>query len=166
MPSLVMPLLVILALLAALRTAQASHHTCTWGGPGDDPYKGNYTLYCTGVKVNEDEFTADYNCQWDDGHDTLVATYGKLDGEYGIIEFCTPCNSKGFAPKGVCGPSFWGLCLGERSNTTGDYNQCRYMQYYDDCEWQYVITNTEKPTKVSVFRKNYRSFVEEGTAKE
>lgn len=156
------PLLVVLILTLSthLPTTQAKHYTCNWGGPGNDPYKGGYSLYCTGMKSDEDLYTARYICDFGGGYHTEVATYGMLGGnggEYGIIEFETPCNSPGnfvlYAED--CKPSTWGLCIGERSKTTGDYNLCYYMQYYDDCEWPNVITNTEKPDKVTIFRRGY-----------
>lgn len=149
----------LLALYVALRAPWATlakHWTC-WTGAGNDPYKGGYTQYCVGNRTAETLFEADYSCPGKNGFTYTVATYGQLGfpgGEYGIIEFATPCNGHGWAPNEDCDPSTWGLCLGIRSNTTGDFNECYYMQFYDDCEWPRVISNLDKPDHVTIFKKS------------
>lgn len=154
-----LPLLLLLTLALA---AHAKHWTCSWGGPGNNPEKGGYYLFCTGKIVNETTYDASYECPGDDGIPFEVATFGKLPHEDGIIEFKTPCNTNGFGSVNSCSPATWGLCLGEKSSKTGDYNKCLYMQYYDDCEWPDVIRDNEKPAKVSIYRKTYK-IAEEAT---
>ena len=126
----------------------AEHHTCDWGGPGANPEDGQYRLYCTGKKENDDVFTADYVCRWDNGRVNKVADYGKLLPS--VLEFATPCAGGGYTAD--CVYIFWGICLGSR-NATGSYEGgCRFMYAYDDCQWPTVIKEVDKPAAVDIWR--------------
>ena len=145
------PVLIVFALVAQLLPmAAADHHPCSWSGPGNDPAYANYQYFCTAKKSNvaDDGSTADYLCN--DGWSTKVADYGKFAG--GILEFASPCSkSTGFAWSGDCyRSSLWGICLGNRSLITHQFDMCRYMRSTDDCMWTDPVI--AMPDLVTIFK--------------
>lgn len=136
----------LLALLGFLPTATANHFTCNWGGPGNDSAAHGWNYFCTGYQSNQDGFTCDYICELTFRY-AYVATFGKIDHADGIIEFNTACNKNGFAPENFCGPSFWGICLGDKA----PYSKCWYQQSYDDCQSPEWINRTHMPDKVTIY---------------
>lgn len=76
----------------------------------------------------------------------------------GILEFATPCNGGGFAPKSQCHEStYWGICLGDEDDNHNYPGGCRYMNEYDDCSWD--DPKVTMPDKVNIYRSQPGSFV-------